>query len=102
LTQVPNTIKALSNTTFVAEVTAPSLAILVPLLGRGLNERSLETQRRTVVILENVVKLVRDPAVAVKYLSSLLEGVEKIMTTASFPEVCIPYIHISQVLTVLI
>ncbi|KAH7107535.1 P-loop containing nucleoside triphosphate hydrolase protein [Auriculariales sp. MPI-PUGE-AT-0066] len=85
--EVPNTIKALSNTTFVAEVTSPSLAILVPLLTRGLNERSLETQRRTVVITENVVKLVRDPAVAAKYLSGLVDGVEKIMTTASFPEV---------------
>jgi elongation factor 3 len=88
---VPNTIKALSNTTFVAEVTAPSLAILVPLLNRGLNERSLETQRRTVVITENVVKLVRDPAVAAKYLSTLVDGVEKIMTSASFPEVCISF-----------
>ncbi|EJD53090.1 hypothetical protein AURDEDRAFT_110861 [Auricularia subglabra TFB-10046 SS5] len=86
-TEVPNTIKALSNTTFVSEVTAPSLAILVPLLNRGLNERSLEVQRRTVVITENVCKLVRDPNVAAKYLSSLLDGVEKIMTGASFPEV---------------
>ncbi|KZV88309.1 mRNA export factor elf1 [Exidia glandulosa HHB12029] len=85
--EVPNTIKALSNTTFVAEVTAPSLAILVPLLNRGLNERSLEVQRRTVVITENVCKLVRDPAVAAKYLSSLLEGIDKIRTGASFPEV---------------
>ncbi len=84
---VPNTIKALSNTTFVSEVTTPSLAVLVPLLTRGLNDRSMDTQRRTVVVAENVCKLVRDPAVAAACLGSLVEGVEKIATGASFPEV---------------
>ncbi len=37
---VPACIKALSNTTFVAEVTSPALAVLVPLLLRALNDRS--------------------------------------------------------------
>src|SRR6267154_984932 len=43
----PACIKALSSTTFVAEVTAPALAVLVPLLLRALNDRSMEVQRRT-------------------------------------------------------
>ncbi|KAF8481490.1 P-loop containing nucleoside triphosphate hydrolase protein [Gautieria morchelliformis] len=85
--QVPECIKALSSTTFVAEVTAPALAVLVPLLGRALNDRSMEVQRRTVVVLDNLVKLVRDPKVAARYLSGLVEGVAKIMNGASFPEV---------------
>lgn len=84
---VPDTIKSLSNTTFVAEVTSPSLAVLVPLLTRGLNDRGMDTQRRTVVVVENVCKLVRDPVVAARYLSPLVDGVEKIATGASFPEV---------------
>lgn len=84
---VPDTIKSLSNTTFVAEVTAPSLAVLVPLLTRGLNDRGMDTQRRTVVVVENVCKLVRDPVVAARYLSPLVDGVEKIAAGASFPEV---------------
>lgn len=79
--------KALSSTTFVAEVTAPALAVLVPLLTRALNDRSMEVQRRTVVVVDNLVKLVRDPSVAAAYLSGLVDGVEKIMTSASFPEV---------------
>ncbi|KAG8998600.1 hypothetical protein FRB94_001382 [Tulasnella sp. JGI-2019a] len=86
-TTVPSTVKALSNTTFVTEVTAPSLAVLVPILSRALNDRSMEVQRRTVVIVENVCKLVRDPVIAAAYLSPLLNAVEKIMTGASFPEV---------------
>ncbi|KAF8335745.1 P-loop containing nucleoside triphosphate hydrolase protein [Cantharellus anzutake] len=59
--EAPNTIKALCS---------------CPTLGRGLNARSMDTQRRTVVVVENVCKLVRDPV-----------GVEKIAASASFPEV---------------
>lgn len=86
-TSVPACIKALSSTTFVAEVTAPALAVLVPLLIRALNDRSMETQRRTVVVIDNLVKLVRDPTVAAIYLSPLVEGTQKIATGAAFPEV---------------
>ncbi|KAF9010489.1 ABC transporter-domain-containing protein [Cyathus striatus] len=84
---VPACIKSLSSTTFVAEVTAPALAVLVPLLIRALNDRSMEVQRRTVVVIDNLVKLVRDPNVAAVYLSPLVEGVEKIAKGAAFPEV---------------
>jgi hypothetical protein len=85
---VPACIKALSSTTFVAEVTAPALAVLVPLLIRALNDRSMEVQRRTVVVIDNLVKLVRDPKVAALYLSPLVEGTERIAKGAAFPEVC--------------
>ncbi|PFH53784.1 hypothetical protein AMATHDRAFT_54296 [Amanita thiersii Skay4041] len=84
---VPACIKALSSTTFVAEVTAPALAVLVPLLLRALNDRSMDVQRRTVVVIDNLVKLVRDPKVAAEYLSPLVEGVEKVAKGAAFPEV---------------
>lgn len=79
--------KTLSSTTFVAEVTAPALAVLVPLLIRALNDRSMEVQRRTVIVIDNLVKLVRDPNVAATYLTSLVDGVEKIAVGAAFPEV---------------
>jgi elongation factor 3 len=84
---VPACIKALSSTTFVAEVTSPALAVLVPLLLRALNDRSMEVQRRTVVVVDNLVKLVRNPTVAATYLSPLVDGVQKIATGAAFPEV---------------
>lgn len=84
---VPACIKSLSNTTFVAEVTSPALAVLVPLLMRALNDRSMEVQRRTVVVIDNLVKLVRDPNIAAVYLSPLVEGVSKIAKGAAFPEV---------------
>ncbi|KAH9931115.1 P-loop containing nucleoside triphosphate hydrolase protein [Epithele typhae] len=84
---VPQCIKSLSSTTFVAEVTAPALAVLVPLMLRALNDRSMEVQRRSVVVIDNLVKLVRDPNVAATYLSPLVDGVEKIAKGAAFPEV---------------
>ncbi|KAI9449405.1 P-loop containing nucleoside triphosphate hydrolase protein [Lactarius psammicola] len=86
-TSVPLCIKSLSNTTFVAEVTAPALAVLVPLLTRALNDRSMEVQRRAVVVIDNLVKLVRDPVVAATYLGPLVIGVNKIAEGAAFPEV---------------
>ncbi|KAG8718726.1 hypothetical protein FRC09_012202 [Ceratobasidium sp. 395] len=84
---VPATIKAMSNTTFVAEVTAPSLAVLVPLLARALNDRSPETLRRASIVTTNIVKLVRDPAVAAQYLGPLSDAVNKVATGAAFPEI---------------
>jgi elongation factor 3 len=84
---VPNTIKALSSTTFVAEVNAPTLAVLVPLLNRALKERSTDTQRMTCVVIGNLVKLVRDPNVAARYLGGLFGGVEQLATGAAFPEI---------------
>ncbi|KAI0699255.1 P-loop containing nucleoside triphosphate hydrolase protein [Cytidiella melzeri] len=84
---VPACIKSLSSTTFVSEVTAPALAVLVPLLLRALNDRSMEVQRRTVVVIDNLVKLVRDPNIAATYLNPLFDGVEKIAKGAAFPEV---------------
>lgn len=88
--------KTLSSTTFVAEVTAPALALVVPLLKRGLNDRSMEVQRRTVVVIDNLVKLVRDPNVAAVHLSGLVGGVERIMKEASFPEVkLLPNNHVN-------
>ena len=86
-TAVPSLIKALSSTTFVAEVDGPCLAVLVPLLSRALKEKSMETIRMTVIVIGNLVKLVRDPRVAAKYLGELFPGVVNIKEGAAFPEV---------------
>ncbi|WVQ82413.1 hypothetical protein IAT38_004541 [Cryptococcus sp. DSM 104549] len=84
---VPGTIKGLSSTTFVAEVNAPTLAVLVPLLTRALKERSTDVQRMTCIVIGNLVKLVRDPNVAARYLGPLFGGVEAIAKGAAFPEI---------------
>ncbi|CEH17414.1 mrna export factor elf1 [Ceraceosorus bombacis] len=84
---VPECIKRLSSTTFVAEVTGPALAIMVPLLVRALNEKNSTVQRSASIIVENLTKLVREPHTAVRFLPSLKPGVERIAQGAAFPEV---------------
>jgi elongation factor 3 len=86
-TRVPETIEKLAQTTFVAEVNGPTLAIMVPLLTRALNERSTTVLRQTVVITDNLCKLVRDPRTAAQFLPQLYPGIERQADTAAFPEI---------------
>lgn len=84
---VAATVKKLSATTFVAEVTGPALAVMVPLLARALSERNATVQRQTVIIVDNLCKLVRDPHEASRFLPALTPGVERIEKGAASPEV---------------
>ncbi|TPX57134.1 hypothetical protein PhCBS80983_g04005 [Powellomyces hirtus] len=86
-TEVPDCVQKLSATTFVAEVTGPALAIMVPLLARALNERAMTVVRPTTVITDNLCKLVRDPKDAGQFLPQLLPGLNKLIETAAFPEI---------------
>ena len=82
-------IHALSQTTFVAIVTSPVLALLTPLLERSLNTRTTaqEVLRQTVVVVENLTKLVHDPVEARTFLPKLKPGVQGVKDRAALPEV---------------
>lgn len=82
-------IHALSQTTFVAIVTSPVLALLTPLLERSLNtpSTSQEVLRQTVVVVENLTKLVHDPVEARAFLPKLKPGVQQVRDRAALPEV---------------
>ncbi|KAK5175722.1 [NU+] prion formation protein 1 [Saxophila tyrrhenica] len=82
-------IHALSQTTFVTEVTSPVLALLTPLLERALNTPTTaqEVLRQTVVVVENLTKLVHDPIEARAFLPKLKPGVQAVKDRASLPEV---------------
>ncbi|KAI1211888.1 prion formation protein [Annulohypoxylon truncatum] len=82
-------IHALSQTTFVAEVTSPVLALLTPFLERTLNNPTTaqEVLRQTVVITENLTKLVHDPIEARTFLPKLQPGVKSVVGRAPLPEV---------------
>ncbi|KAF2648451.1 hypothetical protein K491DRAFT_722557 [Lophiostoma macrostomum CBS 122681] len=82
-------IHALSQTTFVAIVTSPVLAMVTPLLERSLNtpSTSQEVLRQTVVVVENLTKLVHDPIEARAFLPKLKPGVKAVQDRASLPEV---------------
>ncbi|KAK4634041.1 [NU+] prion formation protein 1 [Fulvia fulva] len=82
-------IHALSQTTFVTEVTAPVLAMLTPILERVLNSPTTtqEVLRQTAVVVENLTKLVQDPIEARAFLPKLQPGIKAIRDRASLPEV---------------
>ncbi|KAF2857601.1 ABC transporter domain-containing protein [Piedraia hortae CBS 480.64] len=82
-------IHALSQTTFVTVVESPVLALLTPLLERSLNTPTTtqEVTRQTVVVIENLTKLVHDPVEARAFLPKLKPGVERVRNGASLPEV---------------
>ncbi|CAK7271619.1 [NU+] prion formation protein 1 [Sporothrix epigloea] len=82
-------IHALAHTTFVAVVTSPVLALLTPFLERSLNTPTTaqEVLRQTVVITENLTKLVHDPIEARTFLPKLQPGIKAVKDRASLPEV---------------
>ncbi|KAI0118294.1 P-loop containing nucleoside triphosphate hydrolase protein [Nemania sp. FL0031] len=82
-------IHALSQTTFVAIVTSPVLALLTPFLERTLNNPSTtqEVLRQSTVITENLTKLVHDPIEARTFLPKLQPGVKAVADRAPLPEV---------------
>ncbi|KAJ0080466.1 hypothetical protein Patl1_23083 [Pistacia atlantica] len=76
----------LLHTTFVNSVDAPSLALLVPIVHRGLRERSAETKKKAAQIVGNMCSLVTEPKDMIPYIGLLLPEVKKVLVDP-IPEV---------------
>jgi len=83
---VPETVHLLGATTFVTDVHEPTLAIMVPLLERGLVERETAIKRKSAVIIDNMCKLVEDPQIVAAFLPKLLPQLNKNYETLADPE----------------
>jgi elongation factor 3 len=83
---VPETVHLLGATTFVTEVHEPTLALMVPLLDRGLAERETAIKRKAAVIVDNMCKLVDDPSVVAPFLPKMMPGLTKNFETLADPE----------------
>lgn len=79
-------IHKLAATTFVQQVEAPPLSIIVPLLVRGLRERTTAIKRKSCVIIDNMAKLVDNPADAAPFLPRLIPELEKVKEEVADPE----------------
>ncbi|KAL6762833.1 elongation factor EF-3 [Haematococcus lacustris] len=84
--EVADAITKLSATTFVQAVEAPALAIMVPLLIRGLRHGETPIKRKTAIIMANMAKLVNNPADATVFLPRLLPGVKVVSEEVADPE----------------
>ncbi|KAF7722918.1 translational elongation factor EF-1 alpha [Apophysomyces ossiformis] len=83
---VAETIHQLGATTFVQEVDAGTLALMVPLLARGLRERQTPIKRKAALIIDNMCKLVDDPEIAAPFLPVLLPALDHVQDVVADPE----------------
>ncbi len=83
---VPETVHLLGATTFVTDVHEPTLAIMVPLLERGLVERETAVKRKAAVIVDNMCKLVEDPQIVAAFLPKLMPALTKNYENIADPE----------------
>ncbi|KAA6407374.1 MAG: elongation factor 3 [Lasallia pustulata] len=83
---VPETVHLLGATTFVTDVHEPTLAIMVPLLDRGLTERETAIKRKSAVIVDNMCKLVEDPQIVAAFLPKLMPALQKNHENLADPE----------------
>jgi len=84
--EVPEIMHQMAGVTFVQSVESPALAMVVPLLLRGLREKSIATKRQAAVIIDNMSKLVDDPISAAPFLPLLLPALETNATSIADPE----------------
>jgi len=83
---VPETVHKLAGVVFVQEVFGSSLAIMAPLLKRGLDEPATATKRNCARIIENMAKLVDDPYEVEPFIPLLLPTLERAKEEVSDPE----------------
>lgn len=84
--EVVETIFKLASTTFVQAIDAAALAVITPLLVRGFNEREIRVKRRTCVVSENLLKLVKIPKDVQTFLPILQPLLEQCEKQVSDPE----------------
>ncbi|KAN0130768.1 ARM repeat-containing protein [Lactarius tabidus] len=76
--KTPNALSALLKTSFVHYIDHSSLAIVIPILERGLKERSADTKKKAAQIVGNLASLT-DSKDFVPYLSTLLPMVHIVL-----------------------
>ena len=69
----------LHRTRFVHMVDAPSLALIIPILHRGLRERSTDTKKRSALIVGNMCSMIADPKAVQPYLIDLMPILRQVL-----------------------
>ena len=77
----------LMGTTFVSQVDRPTLAIIVPLLSRGLRDRDVQTKRKCCVVVDNMCKLVCASQDVEPFVDKLLPELKRVEEEVPIPEI---------------
>lgn len=72
------TLDLLLETTFVATVDAPVLALIAPLLGKSLKNRSSAMKRKASRVIDIMCRLVQEPSDVAPFKDMLLPSLEKV------------------------
>merc|ERR1719463_501530 len=83
---VPDCVEELAGCIFVQNVEAPALAVITPVLVRGLNERTEATKRRCCVIVDNMCKLIDDAREGTPLMAEVRGFVHKCADSISDPD----------------
>ena len=82
------TLDLLLETTFVATVDAPVLALIAPLLGKSLKNRSSVMKRKASRVIDIMCRLVQDPCDVGPFVPLLLPSLDKCIDELVDAEVC--------------
>lgn len=72
-------LEALIETEFLHAIDSPSLALLIPVLHRGLRDRSAKTKRYGALISGNICTMINDPRDFIPYLPTLLPDLKSVL-----------------------
>ena len=78
-THTKTALEALLECEFMHSIDAPSLALLVPILGRALKDRGGDLKRKSAVILGNMASMIADPKILSPYLSQVVPGLKEVL-----------------------
>jgi len=84
--QTHGCVEKLAGCIFVQNVETPALAVTLPVLFRGLNDKSEEVKRTCCLIVDNMCKLVEDPAEVLPLMSRLEPLVKSAVDKIADPE----------------
>ncbi|GMM57384.1 hypothetical protein DAKH74_047580 [Maudiozyma humilis] len=85
--RIPSTIHALGSVALVSDVTSSTLAVMVPVLSRGLRENSNVIKRKSAIIITNMSQLVPSASIIEPFLDELVPQLKYNARDASNPEI---------------
>lgn len=77
----------LMGTTFVSQVDRPTLALIVPVLSRGLRDRDVQMKRKCCVVIDNMCKLVCDAKDVEPFVDKLYPDLKRVEEEVPIPEI---------------
>merc|ERR1719424_285997 len=86
ITNTHKCVEKLAGCIFVQNVETPALAVMLPVLSRGLNDKSEEVKRTCCLIVDNMCKVVEDPAAVLPVMPKLEPLVKAAVDKISDPE----------------